>query len=340
MHARSSPTFSGAYALQLIELVRRWNVTPQALLESSGVSERELEDPRFRMPSELMSALTERARLLTGEPGIGFYLGLQKRLSMYGHLGFAAMNAGTVREWIGLMKKYMATASTALSFDLDVKDKRATMRIHEHADLGSAHDIAIFSLLVGTRQVLTTALGRNPGRVLFDIPIEKPAYFERFAHLLPDARFGHDELRIHFDARALDFPLVSPDRSALRLAQEACERQLADLGLESHTLSVRVQKLALTSERMRTVEEVARALHLSTRTLKRKLALEQTTFSELAERERHERAVQLLHMPNLALEDIATRLHYANAASFARAFRRWTGEAPAQYRTRLRSGTV
>jgi AraC-like DNA-binding protein len=337
MTARTSHTFSGAYALQLIELVRRWNVTAAQLLEGTGVSERELEDPRFRMSSELLATLTERTRSLTGEQGIGFFLGLQKRLSMYGHLGFAAMNAGTVREWIELTTRFMATASTALSFDLELHGKRATLRIHEHAELGSAHDIAIFSLLVGMRQLIQIALGRNPGKVLFDIPIEKPAYYDRFTHLLPDARFGHDELRVHFDTRALDFKLATPDRAALRLAQEACERQLAELGLHSDGLAQRVRKLALTSDRLRSVDEVARALHLSARTLKRKLAVEQTTFSELVELERRERALQLLRMPNLALEEIASRLHYANAASFARAFRRWTGSAPAQYRARLRS---
>jgi len=338
MIARTSPTFSGAYALQLIALVKRWNINADQLLEGSGIQERELEDPRFRMSSALLAALTERTRTLTGEPGVGFYLGLQKRLGMYGHLGFASMNAATVREWIELVIKYVPTASTALSFELAVNDRKAMLLLHEHADLGSAHDIAIFSLLVGLRQLLATMTGRNPGKIVFDIPIERPHYFDRFAQLLPDARFGQSALRIHFDARALDFPLSTPDRAALRLAQEACERQLADLGLQNDSLAMRVRKLALTTDRIRSVDEVAHALHVSARTLKRKLAAEQTSFTDLVELERRERAVQLLRKPDLALEEIASRLHYSNAASFARAFRRWTGSAPAQYRAAKKAG--
>src|SRR5690349_3880750 len=136
MTARTSHTFSGAYALQLITLVKRWNVTAEQLLEGTGIRESELEDPRFRMPSDVMAALTERTRLLTGEPGVGFYLGLQKRLSMYGHLGFASMSAGTVREWIALVTKYMPTASNALSFELEIHGKEAVLRFNEHAELG------------------------------------------------------------------------------------------------------------------------------------------------------------------------------------------------------------
>jgi AraC-like DNA-binding protein len=333
-----SPTFSGAYALQLIELVRRWNVTAEQLLEGTGLTERELEDPRFRMPVEVLAALTERTRTLTREPGIGFHLGLQKRLSMYGHMGFASMSVGTIREWIALVTKYMPTASNALSFELEVVGKQAILRIHEHAQLGSAHDIALFSLLVGMRQMLTTVTGRNPGKIGYDIPIDKPAYFDRYAHLLPDAVFGQDALRIRFDARTLDLRLTTPDRAALRLAQEACERQLAELGLEDDSLALRVRKLALSSERIRSVEDVARALHLSTRTLKRRLSAERTSFTDLVELERRERAFQLLEKPNLGLDEIAGRLHYSSAASFARAFRRWTGQAPAQYRARDRTG--
>ena len=136
------------------------------------------------------------------------------------------------------------------------------------------------------------------------------------------------------DARALDFPLTTPDRAALRLAQEACERQLAELGLQDDSLALRVRKLAVTSERIRSVDEVARALRVSARTLKRKLAAEQTSFTDLVELERRERAFALLSKPSLALDEIAGRLHYSNTASFSRAFRRWTGQAPGQYRAR------
>jgi AraC-like DNA-binding protein len=137
---------------------------------------------------------------------------------------------------------------------------------------------------------------------------------------LPDAVFGQDELRIRFDARTLDLQLTTPDRAALRLAQEACERQLTELGLHDDSLALRVRKLALSSERIRNVEEVARALRLSTRTLKRRLSDERTSFSELVELERRERAFQLLDKPSLGLDEIAGRLRYSSAASFARAF--------------------
>lgn len=332
-------TFPASHALHVVEVARRWNVTAEQLLAPFGLQERGLEDPSARISSEVLCGISELARELTGEPGIGFYLGLHKRLTLYGQLGFASMTAATVREWLQLSTRYAPVVTSALGFALELDGKRAALRIDEHCDLGSAHDIGVFSLVVGFRQIGTMLTGRAPGRVVVDIPFAKPEYFDRFAHLLPHAQFGCDKLRIHFDARALDIPLVAPDRAALRSAIEACERQLAALVVHDD-LAQRVRGLVLGADGLRGIDAVARALHLSTRTLKRKLAADQTSFSDLVDRERQERAVALLRDPAVTLEEVASRLCYATVPSFARAFRRWTGSAPAEYRARQRGHSV
>jgi AraC-like DNA-binding protein len=337
MSAPIEHTFPASHALQLVSLVKRWAITAEELLEGVGLTEAELAAPHARISVETLRALSERARLLTAEPGIGFYLGLQKRLSMYGYLGFAAMTAATVREGLELAVRYAPAISTSLSFVLRIEGDAAALEIEEHADLGGARDIAVFSLLVGMRQLTAEMTGRDLDRVLTDIPFPRPGYFDRFAHLLPNARFEQPKMRVHFPVRALDVPLLTPDRAALALAREACERQLAELGYD-HGLPARVRRLAMTPHSLLPIEDVARALHVSTRTLKRRLADRGLTFSALIDRERYERALELLCAPELSLEDVAHRLDYSTLPNFARAFRRWTGETPAQYRRRRQSG--
>jgi AraC-like DNA-binding protein len=332
----SSPTvhtFPAAHALQLVTLVRRWGITAEDLLAPQGLRESELEAPRARISLETLRELSERARTLTAEPGIGFYLGLQKRATMYGNLGFATLSAASVREGIELAVRYAPAVTTGISLQLHVDDERATILIEEHVDLGSTHDIGVFSLLVGMRQLTSTLTGRAPGRISVDIPFPKPDYFERFAHLLPDARFEQSALRIAFPARGLDVPFVMPDRAALSLAREACERELLALGFD-HTLPARVRRLISEAKSFPSVEAVARGLHLSTRTLKRKLAGEGVTFTDMIDTERRERALRMLRSSELSLDAIAEHLGYSTLPNFARAFRRWTGETPATYRKR------
>ncbi len=335
----SAPTthsFPGSHALQLVTLVARWGIEPQELLGELGLSEAELEAPQARISVQTLTALSERARTLTAEPGIGFYLGMQKRLSMYGYLGFAAMSAATVREGIELAVRYTSAITTGLSLELRVTGGSAALAIEEHVDLGSAHDIGLISLLVGMRQISSALTAREARGVSTDLALPKPDYFDRFAHLLPNACFGQPGTCVRFSARALELPLVAPDRAALRLAREACERQLVELGFD-HGLPARVSRMIGAGEGVPSIDEVARALHLSTRTLKRRLAAQGVTFSGLLDKERRARALELLRSAR-SLEQVAQELDYSTLPNFARAFRRWTGETPAAYRRRVRPG--
>jgi AraC-like DNA-binding protein len=96
-----------------------------------------------------------------------------------------------------------------------------------------------------------------------------------------------------------------------------------------------VRRLAATESGMRRVDEVARALGLSARTLKRKLALTGVSYSELVDRERHALSLRLLQNKRLSLDEIAQKLDYSSLTNFARAFRRWTGVPPGHYRKQL-----
>jgi AraC-like DNA-binding protein len=81
----------------------------------------------------------------------------------------------------------------------------------------------------------------------------------------------------------------------------------------------------------RTLEEAARAMHMSERTLKRRLAAQGTSFTSVLDDARCERAMVWLREDKLSHADIAEQLGYADASAFSRAFRRWTGMTPAGF---------
>src|SRR5580700_3525799 len=163
-----------AYADQLVRLVRRWSVTAAELLSEIGLSEADVQEPHGRIPLDEFAALIERARKLTGEPGLGFYLGLEKRVSMYGFLGFAAMSAASLREALELFIRFTPTLTTSVSLALRVEGPVASLTIHEHADMGSAHDVALFSLMIGMRQIGKTLTGRDIGHERADMTLPEP----------------------------------------------------------------------------------------------------------------------------------------------------------------------
>lgn len=320
-----------ALAVQLVQLVKRWNVPADAILSSGGLSAQTLEDPSERLPVPTMCALLERARDLTGEPGLGYYLGLQTRPTLYGYLGFAALSASSLGEVLGLAVRFAPTFSTALTIDLRVEGPLAWLRLEENADLGSVRDVVLISMVLGLREIGRALTGEQL-KGSADLAIPEPAYQARFVDLAPKFRFGQPVTRIQFDSAMLDLPIVMADPVALRLAQKQCERDLEELALDAR-LAPRVRHFASSNEGgFRGFTEVAACLHMSPRTLRRQLAAQGESFAALIDGERRDKALHLLRWSRLSIVDVAERLKYRRASSFVRAFQRWTGETPGAYR--------
>jgi AraC-like DNA-binding protein len=326
---------SGAYALQLVRLVARWNVTPENLLKGLDVSATDLAEPGATLRLDTLIALCESARALTGEPGLGFYWGLSQRVTSHGYPGFAAMTAESYGQCLDLAIRYAPLVTTMVSLRLEVQDDLASLFVDEHCGPTSARDMLLISVLVGLRQ-LGADLTAERLKASIEMSIPEPDYFARFARLVPGVRFGQPVNRMVFDASALDLPLSLADPAALRLVSEQCERELEALGRETK-LVARVRQALVGRDGFRSLRQVAADLQLSPRTFMRMLAEQGTSFVELVDHERQKKALRLLSTSSLALEDVAAQLGYSTVSNFVRAFHRWTGQTPAAYRRKTHS---
>jgi AraC-like DNA-binding protein len=323
---------AAAHAQQLAELVARWGVTGDELFAGLGLDVAAVSDPRLRLPLPVFAQLAARAKALTGEPGLGFYLGLAMRVSSHGYLGFAAMASPTLRGALDLVVRFTPTRTDAIAMRAHESNGVASLVIDELTPLGEGGDMLVVSLLVGIHQIAEALTGRSIDDRA-DAAFPEPAYVGRFQHLVGDRmRFGQPAHQLVMDAAVLDLPLVQADPVALRLAQDQCERELDALGYDGR-FAARVRGLLPRAEgAFRSLEETAALLHLSPRTLKRRLADEGAQFSSLLDEARRERALLLLRSLDLSVEAVADALGYSDVANFTRAFRRWTGTTPTGYR--------
>ncbi len=327
------PTLPAVHALHLVQLAARWHVTPAQLLAGTGLDEAALAAPGGRLPLATVVTLVERARALTGEPAIGFHLGLQMRISWHGFVGFAAMASATVRGALEIAERFAPTRTNALALRLEVVGAQASLVIEERAPLGTAQDAIIFALITGLWQIGNSLCGRVlVGEV--DLAFAEPAYFAQYARMAPASlRFDQPQHRMVFDAAILDLPVGDRDAVAQQLAREQCERELAALGAGAD-IEAQVRAQLPADAGFRSIDLVAERLHVSVRTLKRRLAGRGTSFSALLDQVRRDRATLLLHAGELTVDEIGARLGYSDPANFARAFRRWTGSSPRAFRRR------
>jgi AraC-like DNA-binding protein len=339
MSARTDepPSVPAVQALHLADLVQRWGVSRAALFRGTGVDECELSDPSRRLPVDRIAELVERARALTGEPGLGMYFGLRMQAASHGYLGFAAMTASTLGEALDLATRFAPMLTNAFSLELRRAGTTATLVVQEEADLGAARDAILLALVIGIWRIGCTLSGVElPGTAELAFP--EPTYFARFRPGVAHVQFGRDENRLVFDRSVLDYPLATADPAALSLAREQCERAIEALGFEGRVVARVKSLIPKAGGGFRSLEDVASRLKLPPRTLKRKLAAAGTGYLALLDEARLGRAERLLEATDKSIDEVAALLGYSDTANFTRAFRRWTRSTPAAYR-RTRDGT-
>ena len=323
----------GSYIKDFVELVGRWKIAPETLLAGLPIDHAKLSEPKTQVPLKVCEAILGRALELTREPALAVHVGTQMRASTHGFLGFAAMTAGTAREALELAVRFASTRTSAVGLALYVEGKTASLVLEERVPLTPLiREFVVVALFIGIWQ-LGQALTGTPLDGVAECAFPAPDYLGK----LPTAgrlRFDCPAHRLVFPSSALELRLQSADAVATRLAREQCERELAevvDAGLPG-----RIRALLAESDGTRSLEDIAKDLHMSARTIKRKLADRGTTFSELRDDLRRQRALLLLDNRELSIGDVAARLGYSELANFTRAFRKWTGQTPRAIRERAR----
>jgi AraC-like DNA-binding protein len=315
----------------LIDVVKHWGITAEQLLGPFGLRESDISEPHARLPYSLHLAILDRARTLTEEPALGIFWGLQIRASVFGYLGFATTSAATLRDAIELAVEFAPLASTGDGMRLHVDGKVASLFLEERVDTGNVRDIITLARLVSLWRIGETITGREI-EASAEVAFPDPGYFSRFSNVAPAVRFDRPATRALMSAEALDYPLVSADPMALRLAADQCARELLSFTGGGRLVKTVRSLLWKTEGGLRSPAEVSSAVHMSPRTLRRKLESQGQSLSALYDGERRDRALSLLALPDLSLVQIAERLGYRNVQSFERAFRRWTGTTPAAHR--------
>jgi AraC-like DNA-binding protein len=138
-----------------------------------------------------------------------------------------------------------------------------------------------------------------------------------------------------FAASTLALPVVSADAPLHSVLTQHAERALPpEPPAEDWLARVRLKTREALGEGGGTLERVARALKMSPRTLQRRLSEHGTSFQDVLDVERQELARRLLEDPRLSVSEVAWRLGYSELTAFNRAFKRWTGKTPGEWRAR------
>jgi AraC-like DNA-binding protein len=303
------------------------------LLAESGLTEERLADPAAEVSAG--QELQVVRNLARARPDAGLAVGRRYHATTFGMLGFAFLSSPTMRAAVQVALRYLDLSFTFSIPGVTVRDGQVLLELDDRQLPADVAEFLVDRDLAAIHTVVDELL---PGGVpLAAVRLRRPepadpSRYETAFGVLPE--FGAPVNVAAFDAAHLDrpLPLANPHTVAL------CELQCRELVARRRTRTgiaheVREQLTgfgALDSP----MPQVARALGMSTRTLRRRLTEAGTSFRTLLDEVRHALAEELLGRGALSVEDVAARLGYAEASSFIHAFRRWTGMTPLAFQRR------
>ncbi|MFA5122070.1 AraC family transcriptional regulator [Zavarzinia sp.] len=323
----------GFYIRQIAEQMTASGGDVERWLAGNGLSRDRLDDPSLKIPFPLLRQLIRDALAITGEPALGLLVGERLAAHAHGVLSYAVMSAATLRQAIEVLEHYLPVRTALIAANHEVRDGELVAEYDEVLPLGDIGRPVTEAITLTFAKLMNT-IGAGTvrvQRVLFPFP--KPAY-----HALAEDLFGCEILYgqrragLALPAEAIDRPLKMADPAAFEEAAAICRRELERLAANSST-AARVRRLLVEANGgFPSLNVTARLLCLTPRTLHRRLIEEGTSFRAILDDVRHRVAAEHLRAGRMSVTEIAYLTGYTDLANFRRAFRRWSGQTPSEFR--------
>jgi AraC-like DNA-binding protein len=270
-----------------------------------------------------------------GDPFVALRLPAELELRRYNFAEMAATASPTYRDALGRLVRYASLVNRQVVFGLEESgdEVRWTQRTigHPRGVGREANEFAIATAVTHLRAMRGDTFA--PRRVWFQHSRPRDVRPLRAFFGTDELGFDARENGMAFDRVLLDLPLPTADPRLLATADQLAENALSEAPPARDFLAMVAERVR---QRLRAgpadVEGVARTMRMSPRTLHRRLEECGATFSEVVDRERGAAARAYLKEKGLPLAEVAQRLGFSDAASFGRAFKRWTGTSPGAYR--------
>ena len=339
----SSNRLPAIYGHFLVDLMRGRGLCEQDVLASTRLTLAQLAEHDRYISGEQHALILSNALRVSQDPSIAYEIGLASQITKHGFIGFGLMSCATVGDALALSQRYLSARVPLFHTNIHQEGGHMVVELQATRPLGSLYE-AIFNMVLVELCCLFGRIihgGSTPSGWQSEIwvPYAEPSYYARYKERLPRFHFNQSSPQIRFPISLLDTPIASANPATAQIAIAQCEQEMAKMVRSELTLSVQVSELF---QRHRyqypDLNTLAQILHMSERTLKRRLQAEGQSYQRLLDAARYQHACDLLHNISLSIEAIAQSLGYQDPANFTRAFRKWSGLSPRDWRRDFSNG--
>jgi AraC-like DNA-binding protein len=317
----------------LLSELRSRDLSGSALLAGTSVDEATLTDLRATISTEQWVTLLLRGLEITGDPALGLALG-ESSPSMLQVVGQLIASCRTLRESLEVMQRYHTLLSNNTVWTLEEHDDKAILYCNDGITQWLARRVSLEATLALGYRIGRTLVAQGSDEVWFEY--EEPPHVAQYARVFAcPVRFNQPRNALIFARSLLDMAQPHGDDTTRAVLLAGADTLLRER--ESERLAERVRAMLRYEHDFAqiNVHRVAERLSVNVRALRRRLNIEGSSVADLLNEARLRIAQQELSKPEATIKEVAHSLGFSETSAFHRAFKRWSGRAPAQFMKEL-----
>jgi len=334
IRTRDAATMSACLILPLVAHLDRRGADAEALLAAEGLARAALGASGARLPHAQAMRLWQRAVDATGDPQLGLHVAQQVDAGVMDLIEYLARCSDTLGESLARTSTYFALLHDQVGFRVEPGPTQATLYNDVPPGLPTAPafcDNYLASAIVMARRMTRSEVPVEAAYFRHDPPERTDAYHAIFGERVV---FRAPVDAVVIPSACLDAKLIQSDPALAAILERHVQMLLATpppITLRARAAQLVAADLDGTAP---TAESIAQRLRMSARTLRRQLAEEGCSYRDVLAEVQRERAFHHLCDPALPIGEVAYRSGFTDPNAFHRAFKRWTGRTPGEFRAR------
>jgi len=332
-HEIDEKWFSVQDISNLVAMLRAEKTSCGDLLRALHLREADLQDAHKLVSARQRIAAYQYARQHSQDPAFALRCGQDMRLASFGIWGYALMCCDSLAKVLDFGFRYLRLAGPLMRKSMYVSEERVILRAEDTLLLGELFPYALevwwASIYSAMKGVLASDVKLSSVKVSYQAPAHSRVYETVFGCRV---EFGQPHCEMVFPRSYLSRRPLQANIITAEICEEVCSHMLHRLE-HSSDLVTRIRNLLLANARTCPgLERIAHKVHMSPRSLRRKLQSEGTSYQKILGEVRASLAKEYLATTDLSMEQVADLIGFSHPENFQSAFKRWANQTPAQFR--------
>jgi AraC-like DNA-binding protein len=331
----TSPTIA-AYAFAIATALEQEGVDPGPLFLRCEIPLPTTTDPMVRLSNQEVSRLFVESVAATGDPCFGLTVAEVYHPGNLHALGYALMASTSLRDFCERLSNYYRIVSQNAMISIEEPPGEFLM-VAQASGTGicwETHDTFVALMLRFMRFIHSPTF--SPARVELMRPDPGEPHRHRYQEYFNcELHYGSERIIVAVDPALVDLPLPGASKDLAQMHDETVMGYLKKLERRDIINRVRTIVVEELSSCTLNKQRVADKMYMSARSLQMKLAEKDTSFQEIMDSSRHTLALGYMEQSAITITEAAYLLGFSEVSNFTRAFKRWTGKSPREYRQSL-----